>query len=52
MEDPYKLAAENIKQSLTESVIVRFPCLRDWIKLHVENHQVSNYNYDHLTELF
>lgn len=40
VEDPYKSATENPTKSLTGSVNVYFPAIRDWIKSHVENYQV------------
>lgn len=46
VEDPYKSAAANPTKSLTGSVNVYFPALKDWIRSHVENHQVAGYSIE------
>ena len=43
VEDPYKAATANPTKSLTGSINVYFPALKDWIRSHVENHQVVKY---------
>ena len=43
VENPYESAAANPTKALTGSVNVYFPALRDWIKSHVEKHQVNSY---------